>query len=210
MRVMAKGGPMTRPFHTSRLALAAFLVLASAIPALAGPPLICHEFQTSGHPSLPWGDGSGWNTPLEGYDVSGLADDTVRLLAPDVPVPARMETLRRATIYAARDPEVARRLLSILVARVREAEGTGSEALALFDAGYLVESYRQATRVFRWDMLSRNDRSSWTLREEPAGLDGYRWVRRALDLNGGSAEMEYAASLMRPASQREPGRNLGH
>ncbi len=64
-----------------------------------------------------------------------------------------MENLRRATIYAARDRKAAAELMSALMKR---AEAGGSrDALAWFDAGYLVESYRQASHIYKWDMLSR-------------------------------------------------------
>ena len=74
-------------------------------PALAGPPFICHAFELSGNPSLPWGNvaAAGWNNPDPAYDVSRLTGDVTKLLTPATPVSARMETLRRATIYASRD-----------------------------------------------------------------------------------------------------------
>lgn len=46
-------------------------------------------------------------------------------------------------------------------------------------------------------MLSDSERSAWTLRSEPEALDGYRFVRKAIDLADADPEMEFAASLMR-------------
>jgi hypothetical protein len=46
-------------------------------------------------------------------------------------------------------------------------------------------------------MLEPAARSAWTLRKEPAGLDGYAMVTKALRLTGSNPEMEFAASLMK-------------
>ena len=127
--------------------------LVSATPALAGPPFICHAFELSGSPSLPWGSSTaaGWNNPDPTYDLTRLTADVTGLLTPSMPVSARMETLRRATIYASRDRAVA---ASLLQALEKKAEANKADANALFDAGFLTEAYRQASRVYEWDMLA--------------------------------------------------------
>jgi len=173
-------------------------VLATARPAQAGPPLICHRFDIGTAASLPWGDGDGWDTRASSYDTNRLTPDVLRLLTPETPVLVRMETLRRATIYAARDKEASAALLAALLGRAVDAAGSQkSSGLALFDAGYLVETYRQASFIARWDMLSRKAASEWEMKAEPGGLDGYAWVARALNQTGPNPEMEFAASLMR-------------
>jgi len=177
-------------------AVALTLLAAGSSPAAAGPPLICHPFDPGTATVLPWGAGAGWNTPDRAYDVSGLTSDVLALLSPDAPILARMENLRRATIYASRDPRVAAALLTALVDRTRAGAGESHDPLAWFDAGYLVESYRQARGIATTDMLSGPERASWSRWVEPSP-DGYAWVRKALALTGGSAEMEYAASLMK-------------
>jgi len=73
----------------SLVAAAAFVVASAAMPAFAGPPLICHPFQTAGGALLPWNAGAAstnWNAPLSSYDTAGLAADVVKLLATDSPV----------------------------------------------------------------------------------------------------------------------------
>jgi hypothetical protein len=160
-----------------RCAGALALVTVLAAPAAAGPPFICHPFELGTRTSLPWGTGPGWNTPDPRYDLDRLTSDVTRLLTPDVPVTARMETLRRATIYAARDRRVAASLLDALVAR---ASTPAADALALFDAGFLVEAYRQASNVYKWDMLSSRERERWTLREAPTAVDGVQLMDRAI------------------------------
>jgi hypothetical protein len=183
----------------SRL-LAAVLALAAlvAVPSIseAGPPLICHPFATAGEAVLPWGSGPNWNNPDRRYDVQRLTADVLRLLTPNAPILARMENIRRATIYAGQDSRVANELLSAVLARALASASNGSpDAHALFDAGYLLETYKQAAHLHRYNMLGdAGDR--WTLRNEPGG-DGYAMVMRASTLLRNSAEMEFAASLMK-------------
>jgi hypothetical protein len=181
-------------------------MLASGLGvAEAGPPLICHAFDAGKAPLLPWSAGEGWNNADRTYDVQRLTADTLRLLSPDAPVLARMENLRRATIYAARDRGVAAELLAAVLGRALTTAAKDSRnALAWFDAGYLIESYRQASHVYKWDMLSSTERTAWHLRNEPERTDGYALVSKALELAGSNPEMEFAASLMKegPASNQ--------
>jgi hypothetical protein len=182
-----------RPLVAAAFAAAA---LATASPAVAGPPFICHAFELSGNPSLPWGGvgAAGWNNPDPGYDVSRLPTDVPKLLTAAMPVSARMETLRRATIYASRDKAVAASLLQTLEAR---AEANKADANALFDAGFLTEAYRQASRVYQWDMLQGREKEQWTMRAEPAG-NGAKLIDAAVALNTPqSAEMRKARQLLR-------------
>lgn len=189
---------LTARAHTLRIIVATILLLGLSDAAEAGPPLICHPFDSGAASVLPWGSGSGWNTPDPTYDVQRLTADTMRVLAAEVPVLARMENLRRATIYASQDRRVAAELLVAVLGRALSAAVHGSrDPLAWFDAGYLVESYRQASFIYRWDMLSGARRSAWTLRSEPQGIDGYSFVRKALELGGSQPEIEFAASLMK-------------
>jgi hypothetical protein len=180
-----------------RAAVALGVLLTLSRAAEAGPPLICHPFDAGRAALLPWGTGQGWNTPDRSYDIQRLTADTMRLLSPNAPVLARMENLRRATIYASQDRRVAAELLTAVLGRVLTAAHDSRDPLVWFDAGYLVESYRQASSIYRWDMLSKGEASSWTFRTEPQALDGYSFVRKAIELAGSSPEMEFAASLMK-------------
>jgi hypothetical protein len=169
------------------------LVLAAA-PALAGPPFICHAFELSGHQSLPWGvrHDAGWKNPDPAYDVAALNADVTRLLAGTMPISARMETLRRATIYASKDRGVAESLLKTLEARAKAEPGN---ALALFDAGFLTEAYRQASRVYEWDMLAGREKTEWTFKTPPAA-DGAKLINAAVALNTAEAPAMRKALLM--------------
>jgi hypothetical protein len=184
----------------SRVLLASFALVGVAALAEAGPPLICHRFDAGNATLLPWASSTAatnWNAPDPSYDITKLTADTLRLLSPDAPILARMENMRRATIYAGRDERVAAELLAAVMARAQGDAGKGRDALAWFDAGYLVESYRQASHIYKWDMLEGRAKAEWKMRSEPAGVDGYALVRKALHVGGSNPEMEYAASLMK-------------
>jgi hypothetical protein len=165
-----------------RLAISIAVVLVGFTTyAQAGPPLICHPIEIGQAKSLPWID---WNQKgTGGYDLKNLTRDTLAILDSSAPVLLRMETLRRATIYARQDPPVAKELLTRLQARAANSTDSGlSEALAWFDVGYLIETYQQ-----------------WIGKAEPnpaAGLDGYAWVKKAVRLRGQDPEMEFAAALI--------------
>src|SRR5262252_7010658 len=175
-------------------------ILLFADAAAAGPPLICHSFEIGNAKSLPLASHS-WNlTGSENYDTKNLAADTLEILKPDTPVLVRMETLRRATLYARKDPVAAKELLTRLHARATAAESAGHpDALAWFDAGYLVETYKQ------WigqDLPHMTD--GMRLDANPAaGVDGYAWVKKAIALRGDDAQMEFAAALITLSGPRE-------
>lgn len=168
---------------------------------IAGPPLICHPIDIGGARSLPWSSDN-WNlSGNETYDIKHLVDDTLALLNPSTPPLVRMETLRRATLYAQKNPSVAQELLTRLKARALEADNNGrSGGLEWFDAGYLVETYKQANWLFKKVQdASSSGTPKWTREEKvnPAtGLDGYAWVEKAIAQRGGDAEMEFAAAMI--------------
>jgi len=176
----------------SLVALAAVVFVAT--PALAGPPLICHPFETAGGGLIAWGSGPGWNTPDRSYDVKRLVADTNAILSVDAPILTRMENMRRATIYAMRDPVIAQELLKTVMAR---ALSTTTDGRAWFDAGYLIESYKQATHL-REDR--RPELRAWAAVDETLRVDGYNWVKKSMSMSAANAEMEFAASLMTQGS----------
>jgi hypothetical protein len=187
--------------HSSRFALVLVIItLCFARYALAGPPLICHAFEIGQAKSLPLASNS-WNlSGSESYDTKNLASDTLEILKPDTAVLVRMETLRRATLYARKDPLAAKELLARLHARATSAESAGHpDALAWFDAGYLVETYKQ------W--LGQNlQHMTDGMRMDPnpaAGVDGYAMVKKAIALRGDDAQMEFAAALITLSGPRD-------
>lgn len=178
-------------------ALAAIFILPQI--SLAGPPLICHPIDIGNAQSLPWAmNNNNWNLRGdETYDIHRVVDDTVALLNSTMPPLVRMETLRRATLYAQRDPMIAEKLLTTLKARALEAESSGQAgALAWFDAGYLVETYKQADWLFK-EAFAKSRESKGAAKPNPAmGIDGCAWVVKAIQLRGGDAEMEFAAAII--------------
>ena len=175
-------------------------MLSFTVVAQAGPPLICHTIEIGQAKSLPWISHS-WNlSGGENYDTKNLVRDTLEILAPDTPVLVRMETLRRATLYARQDPVAAKELLARLHARATSAESSGHpDALAWFDVGYLAETYKQ------W--LGQNlPHMTDGMRLDPnpaAGVDGYALVKKAIGLRGSDPQMEFAAALITLSDPQE-------
>ena len=120
-------------------------ILLFADSAMAGPPLICHAFEIGNAKSLPL-DGHSWNlSGSENYDTKNLASDTLAILTPDTPVLVRMETLRRATLYARKDPIAAKELLARLHARATAAESAGHAGSDDFEFAAPPVTSRQGT-----------------------------------------------------------------
>jgi len=166
-------------FSRLTISIVAFL-LGFTTFAQAGPPLICHPIEIGQAKSLPWVEFN--HRGRTDYVLKNLSRDTLAILDSHTPVLVRMETLRRATIYARHDPQVAKELITRLQERVANSDADRPDALAWFDVGYLAEAYKQ-----------------WMGKGEPnpaAGLDGYSLVRKAISLRGSDPEMEFAAALI--------------
>jgi hypothetical protein len=173
----------------SRLSLATAALLTAALlapfQAWAGPPLICERIDIGDAKSLPWQNTSGWQGADPSYNLTRLSEDTLAILIPETTLKVRMETLRRAALYAAKEPRLVNELTARLTARALDAEAAGkSDAMAWFDAGYFVETVRQATFIYRHEMLSSQERAAWKLRGGTHQLDGYAWVQKAIRLGG--------------------------
>ena len=166
----------------SRLTISIVAVLLGFTTfAQAGPPLICHPIEIGQAKSLPWVEFN--HRGRTDYDLKNLSRDTLAILDSHTPVLARMETLRRATIYARHDTQVAKELITRLQERAANSDAAGRpDALAWFDVGYLAEAYKQ-----RMGQGEPNPAS---------GLDGYGWVKRAISLRGQDPQMEFAAALI--------------
>jgi hypothetical protein len=173
--------------HTLRgLATLGLIALLSA-SVHAGTPLICHPYIIGAAKSLPGSDGD-WKGVNPNYDRTHLVGDTLALLTPETPIIVRMETLRRAAIYAtagmrgwsdkagfnAEDRANTTALLETLRARTKDAKGPDL-ALAIFDVGFFTETLRQTGM----------DKS----------LDGYALLLKARQLRGPDADMEFALAL---------------
>jgi hypothetical protein len=171
-----------------RLALVTVIALTAARPAVAGPPLVCFPFDIGTAASLPWDGSRGWKGMRADYDLKRVDADTLSLLMPSTPVIVRMETLRRAALYATLDVSAARALTSSLRARAnRPGTGGGSNALALFDAGYFVETLKQTAPI------SAGAAAAAAI---VADVDGYTLVRESLARSDNDPAIEFAAALI--------------
>src|SRR5215472_8804285 len=171
-------------FFSSHFAAGILLALCGLMTsAFAGPPLVCHRLDIGDAKSLPW-NGTAWDLAgNENYDTKNLVHDTLAILDGGAPVIVRMETLRRATLYARKDPQAAKELLTRLYQRATAGESAGHpNPLAWFDAGYL------AATLHQWLVKDQNP---------AAGIDGYSLVNKALALGGEKdPEMQFAAALI--------------
>ena len=175
-----------RPVFTMAVVTLAAATLLTARPALAGPPLVCFPFDVGSARTLPMGP-NGWHDTDPKYDVSRLIDDTIALLGASTPVIVRMETIRRATLYAGGNPTIAAALLAKLEARA--AERQPDVALAVFDFGYLVETYRQAALMFKNTLPSVET------------IDGYGLVQKAYAFQR-DAEIAFASAIIAASPKR--------
>lgn len=175
--------------HPFRRALAALLFVALVSFVHAGPPLICHPYDISGTKakSLPGGSKDHFGLSAS-YDRTNLINDTLSLLTPETPVIVRMETLRRAALYATNEMsawranqsygEADRALALGLLQKLRERTQASNEAtrpLALFDLGFYAETLRQ-TKL------------------DPA-LDGYELLAKVATLRPNDADIQFALAL---------------
>src|SRR5688500_20051787 len=90
---------ITRPRPLRRFTAVALVGVLASFTSFAGTPLICHPYAIGAAKSLPGSDGD-WKGVNPNYDRTNLVRDTLALLTPETPVIVRMETLRRAAIYA--------------------------------------------------------------------------------------------------------------
>lgn len=173
----------------SRTAVAlALSVSFLAAPARAGTPLICHPYAIGSAESLPGSTGD-WKGVNPNYNRANLVRDTLALLHENTPIIVRMETLRRAVIYAtagmrgweygngftAEDRANVAAISAKLRERTERTTGT-ARALALFDYGFFGETLRH-TRI-------------------DSSIQGYELMAQALELRGGSdPDIEFALAL---------------
>jgi len=173
---------------------AAALLVFVARPTFAGPPLLCHPFDIGTAASLPWSGSASWFDGQKDYDVASLVSETDALLTPSTPVLVRMETLRRASIYASRDPKVAAALLERLTAKAQASKAAGRpDALALLDAAYATEALRQVVMI--GGVAGYKDRVD-ALRDVVSNADGWQYMKASLAARPDDPSLEFAAALI--------------
>ena len=193
----------------SLISLIVLIVLSIHQQAQAGPPLICHPFDIGNARSLPW-SGSQWREVKRDYPLNRLVEDTLALLNQDTPVIVRMETLRRAAMYSSwaiydkevgyqtTDLKVAQALMARLQERVEATQR--KDALALFDAGYFIETLKDAGYfgAMKKQATGHADHDQVT---NVTNVNGYELVKQASGQSSAmtkqKAAMEFAAALIR-------------
>lgn len=191
---------MTRTsFLRARIAgLMMLALIASTGVALAGPPLLCHPFDIGTAKSLTWDGSRGWMGRADATNLTTLVADTEALLTPDTPVIVRMETLRRAALYASRDAQVAPQLLQRLQARAQ----SGADPLASFDAGYLIETYRQIGELAKYGDSQLQAKTS-VVAALVKDVDGYAMVQKSLASRANDPGIEFASALIAASINRK-------
>ena len=181
----------------------ALVLLSLAAPALAGPPFLCHAFEIGSAKSLPWMDGD-WLGFRSDYDVTRVVADTQTLLAADMPTLARMETLRRAVLYASRERALAERFVAALAARVDAAgKGGGTDALALFDLGYALEAMSEVEMLGHFmgsDLAARGRALAGMTRPD----EGRALILKSASLRDDDTGIAFALALIERTGTKEP------
>jgi hypothetical protein len=146
--------------------------------------------------SLPWG--SGWSSADPNYNAANLASETRALLASASPVIVRMETIRRAFLYASRDRKVAEQLFGEIVERARASERAGNaDPLAFFDAAYAAVTLQQIGEFA--DVREVQELSS-RVKGLVGDVEAYDLVKRSLALRDDPA-VHFAAALIASAKK---------
>ena len=192
---------MTRLFRSTLAPLLGMAITLIATPAFAGPPLLCHPFDIGSARSLPWSGAQGWFEGDPNYRLENLISETEALLTPATPVVVRMETLRRAAIYASADGAVAARLLDRFVKRAETTGANGQhDALQLLDAAYIAGAFREMT------MLGRD--SLWAprvagLRAALGNVKDSALIARSVAARPDDPGIRFAAALILSDSDRQ-------
>ena len=174
--------------------LGALVLFATVSPALAGPPLLCHPFDIGSARSLPWAGTNAWWQGKADFELENLVADTEALLTPATPVIVRMETLRRAALYASLDGKVAANLLTSLTSRANASSMT-----ALFDAGYLTETYKQIAMLRgEREFAKRAD----TIAAALGKADGLAMLNQAITMRPDDGSLQFAAALVAATADR--------
>jgi hypothetical protein len=137
------------------------------------------------------------------YDVYGVVADTEALLTPSTPTLVRMETLRRATVYASRNRQVAEQLMAFVTGRIASVPRPGyPDALALFDAGCVIEVMREL------EQFAPGSKLFWARDRAIVGITQPYSPRALLEqsaaLRPNDGAIQLALALVLPANEAEP------
>lgn len=186
-----------------RTLTAILAVLAMQVSALAGAPFIFQPFDIGSAKSLPWGAPNNFLGIRDEYDVHRVVADTAALLTPAMPTLVRMETLRRAAVYASRDRKVAEELVDFVIGRITRLEVPGPpEPTALFDAGFVVEAFNELQQY------SAGSKVFWGMDRAIVGItrpfNGRALLEQSAALRPNDASIQFALALVVPPEESEP------
>lgn len=193
--------------------IAVLMTLAAPAAHPGHFPLLIDRLDIGDARSLPWGSGG---DPLRGagdYDRARLIADTEALLGFDVPVIVRMETLRRAVVYARGNPALGTALLERLGSRAADSRRERRpHALIFFDVGYAHALIDEADRMDGTRMSERNLSQSFlelALEMRPDDPALHFAAARVGDSQRGRLPQEYVKKA-RDTASRDPlvARNL--
>ncbi len=187
---------------TTRIASMILTLLTLAMPALAGPPFICHPFDIGDAKSLPWGALNNYLAMRDDYDFRNVVADTEKLVTPSTPTIVRMETMRRAAVYASRDRAVARQLIEFVMGRANSLKDPGSrESLAWFDAGYVIEALSELEQVGHYEKQLRGLET--VLAGLTDSLNGRALIEKSAAVRPDDASIEFALGLISRAPESD-------
>ena len=185
---------MSRRARPATLARAALVILLSPLAAYAGPPVLWHPLDIGGAVSLPWSRSSNWWKGQDGYDLRRLVPDTEILLKEGQPLIVRMETLRRAAVYASEDAAVAQTLFARILRRAAQ-----SDDLAVFDVLFLRAVLQAIGRLGEERQFEARARN---VRQIPALFDGNDAAQRIAALRPDDPEAAFACALIAASTDR--------
>jgi len=186
------------------IVVAGMLVAIAAANVGAGyAPLLFTVLDIDSATSLPWNSPRNYLGIVEGYDVHHLVADTERLLKQPMPTIVRMETLRRAAVYASRDAQAAEQLVAFVVGKVSVLPVPGPpDPMALFDAGYVLEVLQELQH------FEEGTKFFW--QRDPAVVrvtrpyDGWALLKQSAALRPDDPSIQFTLGLMLPREAAEP------
>jgi hypothetical protein len=177
--------------------LAAVLLAGATRLGAVDAPLLFAVLDIGSAQSLPWNAPRNFLGISDDYDSHRVVADIGALLTPATPTLVRMETLRRAAVYASRDREVAWQLIAFVMERVTVLPTPGPpEPMALFDAGYVIEVLKEMQE------FGTGTKTLWALDHRIVGItrpyDGRALIEQSAAGRPGDASIQLALALLMP------------
>ena len=152
---------------------------------------LMYPFDIGDAPSLPWG--SDWWQGRADYNLANLLADTEELLTPSPPIIVRLETLRRAAIYASNDRHVAELLFRTFSERARAAEQSRRpDPVVFLDAAFVTDTLWQIGEHSNPPFTEQ----SRQVRGVVDGVDGYAFIKKSRAFGLNDPALEFGAAMI--------------